>query len=78
MENPAPSTGTSNSGGSFGANPLRQTIGLGKATRIEALEIYWPRTDLKQVFKNIPCNQIIEIAEGEDHYTRLRLKRLPF
>ena len=67
-----------NSGGSFGANPLRQTIGLGKATRIEALEIYWPRTDLTQVFKNIPCNQIIEIAEGEDHYTRLRLKRLPF
>ncbi len=29
-------------GGSFGANPLRQEIGLGRATRIESLEIRWP------------------------------------
>ena len=28
-----------NSGGSFGANPLEQTIGLGKAERVELLEI---------------------------------------
>ncbi|MGB5294798.1 MAG: CRTAC1 family protein, partial [Thermoanaerobaculia bacterium] len=34
-----------NSGGSFGANPLRQTIGLGRADRIEAVEIYWPTSD---------------------------------
>ena len=67
-----------NSGGSFGANPLRQTIGLGKAARIEALEIYWPRTDQTQVFKNLPCNQIIEITEGKDHYTPLSLKKLRF
>src|SRR6185437_7377984 len=30
------------SGSSFGANPLRQTIGLAKATRVESLEVYWP------------------------------------
>jgi hypothetical protein len=33
------------SGGSFGANPLRQTIGLGGAESIDVLEIYWPTTD---------------------------------
>ena len=31
-----------NSGGTFGCNPLRQTIGVGKASRIDKLEIYWP------------------------------------
>ena len=31
-----------NSGGSFGANPLEQHIGLGLATSIESIEIKWP------------------------------------
>ena len=30
------------SGSSFGGNPLEQTIGLGKATRVARLEIHWP------------------------------------
>ena len=30
------------SGSSFGANPLEQTIGLGKATQIRGIEIMWP------------------------------------
>jgi len=36
-------------GGSFGANPLRQTIGLGKATAITAIEVFWPTTGETQV-----------------------------
>ena len=31
-----------NSGGSFGANPLRQTIGLGDATDVVFVEVTWP------------------------------------
>ena len=31
-----------NSGGTFGANPLRQTIGLGKASIVRILEVFWP------------------------------------
>ena len=31
-----------NSGGSFGASPLAQHIGLGKADRIKRLEVEWP------------------------------------
>ncbi len=55
-----------NSGGSFGANPLRQTIGLGQATRIEALEVYWPTTDRTQTFDDVPMDGLIRIVEGRD------------
>ena len=36
---------TVGSGGSFGASPLAQHIGLGKAARIVDLEIWWPTTN---------------------------------
>ena len=39
-----------NSGGSFGGNPLRQTIGLGASSRIERLEVFWPTTGVTQTF----------------------------
>jgi hypothetical protein len=54
------------SGGSFGANPLRQHLGLGKATKIESLEVFWPTTGKTQVFKDIPLDRYIEIVEGSD------------
>ncbi len=57
-----------NSGGTFGGSPLRQHIGLGSATRIERLEIYWPTTDTTQVFTDIEVDQMIKIIEGEDKY----------
>lgn len=55
-----------NSGGSFGANPLRQTIGLGNTERIERLEIYWPKTDRTQVFNAVSLDQIVRIDEDAD------------
>ena len=67
-----------NSGGTFGANPLRQTIGLGKASRIVVLEILWPTTGLTQTFHNVPFDQFIQIVEGEAQYTPLKLKKLTF
>ena len=65
-----------NSGGSFGANPLRQTIGLGKASKIETLEVFWPTSGLTQTFHNIPTDQFIQIVEGETTITTLELKQL--
>ena len=65
-----------NSGASFGANPLRQTIGLGKATRIEVLEVYWPATGRTQTFRDLPVDQFIRIVESEDRYTPLELNRI--
>jgi len=60
-----------NSGGSFGANPLRQSIGIGAAERIDTLEIFWPATGHTQVIRDLPANQTIRIVEGQDHYTTL-------
>ncbi len=55
-----------NSGGSFGANPLRCEIGLGKATRIAQLEVFWPTSGITQVFRGIPLDNIVAITEGRD------------
>jgi hypothetical protein len=62
------------SGGSFGANPLRQNIGLGKATRIETLDIYWPTTGLTQTFRDVPVDRAIQVVEGATSYSTLPLK----
>ena len=65
-----------NSGGSFGANPLRQTIGLGKASKIEKLSVQWPATTLIQTFRELEMNQFIEITEGADGYRKLAVDKV--
>jgi hypothetical protein len=61
------------SGSSFGANPLEQTIGLGKAGRVALLEIHWPTSKTTQVFRDIAANQAIEITEfARDYRKRTR------
>jgi hypothetical protein len=59
------------SGGSFGASPLTQQIGLGRGARIETLEVLWPTSGARQAFRNLRVDQSIEIREGESRY-RLR------
>ena len=71
-----------NSGGSFGANPLRQHLGVGMAEVIDSLEIRWPgrpggvgeRTGLVQVFRNVGVNQFFKIKEGDAAPVVLHLK----
>jgi len=65
------------SGSSFGANPLEQTIGLGKANRVAVLEVHWPTSGTTQVFRDIPADQGIEITEFAESYRRLSWKRIP-
>jgi len=59
-----------NSGGSFGANPLRQMIGLGKAEKIELLEVYWPTSDRIQTLRDVPLDRSIQIRETADTSSR--------
>ena len=66
------------SGGSFGANPMRQTIGTGSAEKIQSLEIFWPVTGATQKFTEIECDQSIEIVEGSNTYRPLDLTPRPF
>jgi hypothetical protein len=54
---------TITTGSSFGANPLQQTIGVGKVDRINTLEIYWPTSRTTQIFHDLKVNQGIEITE---------------
>jgi ASPIC and UnbV/FG-GAP-like repeat/PPIC-type PPIASE domain len=66
---------TVSSGGSFGANPMEQHIGLGKSAQILGLEIWWPTSDTRQNFTNVAPNQFLEIKEFAKDYTPL--KRTP-
>ena len=52
-----------NSGGSFGASPLRKEIGIGRAEIIDELEVQW-HPGSKEVFRNIRPNQFFRIVEG--------------
>ena len=63
-----------NSGGSFGANPLRQHFGLGKADRITSVEVYWPTSKLTQTFENVSINGCFRIKEGVDQLHPVELK----
>ena len=67
-----------NSGGSFGGNPLRQTIGLGQAKSAGEVEIFWPRTGKTQRLGKVNSGQLIRVVEGKEGYERLQLKRLRF
>ena len=62
------------SGGCFGANPLRQHLGLGKATVCKRLVITWPRDGKRQELKDVPIDRTIRIVEGKDGFTELALK----
>ena len=62
---------TVGSGGSFGESPLQQHIGLGKAAKIESIEVFWPSSKTKQNFANVTANQFFEIKESAGSLTKL-------
>jgi len=55
---------TVGSGGSFGASPLRQEIGLGSATRVERVEVFWPVTGETQKIEGLEPRHRYHIREG--------------
>lgn len=59
---------TVGSGGSFGAAPYEQHIGLGKNARIASMEVWWPASGTRQLFKDVAKNQFIELREGEKDF----------
>ena len=67
---------TVSSGGSFGSNPTRQEIGLGKATSIKRVEVIWPATGKAQVFENLKVNAGYLIREGADEIEEMKLPGL--
>ena len=64
-------------GGSFAGNPLRLTIGLSRADRIEAIEVRWPRSGSVQRFPGVPLDRGARLVEGRDAPEALALPALP-
>jgi hypothetical protein len=60
---------------SFGGSPSRQEIGLGDATRIRSVEIWWPKTGRRQIVNGLELDGFYEIAEGADAPRKLTPKR---
>jgi hypothetical protein len=52
------------SGGSFGANPLRQHIGVGDAARVVEVEIRWPGSGAAERLSDLPLSRWHEVREG--------------
>jgi len=67
-----------NSGGSFGASPLRQEIGIGRAQYIDQLKITWAGSRTVQVFKNVAPNQFLQLTEGDNKLKAVKLSKLTF
>jgi len=53
-------------GGSFGSSPLRQEVGLGKATKVDRLEVTWPASGVRQSFEGLLADKTYRITEGSD------------
>jgi hypothetical protein len=70
---------TVGSGGSFGASPLRQEIGLGQASSIVRAEIFWPATGITQIVTGLELDHAYLVREGDSSPLALKLRtfRLP-
>lgn len=62
------------SGSSFGANPLEQTIGIGRADRVATLVVHWPTSGTTQVFRDLAAGQIVTVTEFSDQPALSRAK----
>ena len=63
-------------GSSFGGNPYRLEIGLGAVEKILRIEVVWPASGTRQVFRDVVPRRLYEIREGESALKPLPLKRI--
>jgi hypothetical protein len=57
---------TVGTGGSFGASPIRQEIGLGMATAIDRVEIFWPVPGITQVLRGLKADRLYHVRQGNE------------
>jgi len=53
------------SGGSFGSSPLRQEIGLGMASSIDRVEVWWPATGKTNIITGLEMDRFYQFTEGQ-------------
>ena len=59
---------------SFGGSTSRQEIGLGDATGIPKVTIFWPGSGTTQVLEGVPMDAMIEVREGDASFKQLPLE----
>jgi hypothetical protein len=59
---------------SFGGSPLRQEIGLGSADRIVRIEVQWPASGRRQVFRDVEPRRSYVVREAEDRLEPVPLR----
>jgi tetratricopeptide (TPR) repeat protein len=62
---------------SFGGSPIRQEIGLGKATAVRRVEVYWPASKSRSVVRGVPLDSVIQMTEGKEGFEKLELRCAP-
>ncbi|MDZ7694093.1 MAG: CRTAC1 family protein [Balneolaceae bacterium] len=62
---------TVTTGSSFGSNSLQQEIGLGNATSVQSIQVFWPASGKEQVFKDVKMNAFHLVAEHKDQLETL-------
>ena len=65
---------TVNSSGSWGSAPFEQHVGLGRASEISKIEIWWPASNTRQEFTHVAMDEYIQIKEFSQEYTKLKRK----
>ena len=63
-------------GGYFSQNDLRVHFGLGKAEKVDLLEIRWPSGQIDTI-KNVTANQLIYVKEGEGITRTVKFPKSP-
>ena len=57
---------------SFGGSSIqRQEIGLGDATRIAELSVWWPASGIRTTYRELPLDSLLELTEGAAETRRL-------
>src|SRR5262249_31951470 len=67
---------TVGTGGSFGASPLMQHIGLGRTSKPVDIDIWWPTSDTRQHFAGVQKDQWLQVQEFETKFTTLKRERV--
>ena len=68
---------TVNSGGSFGASPLQQHVGLGRDARNVTVDVWWPASNTRQRFTGITRNTVIQVREDANTIRTLDRRPMP-
>ena len=63
-------------GGSFGASSIQTEVGLGDATAIREVEVYWPVSGRRDLYTGLELNTAYRIREGDDVAEVLQLPLL--